>query len=125
MESQYIQPASEVPRLQLWDLHLALAQLYMAGREWVKVINSALKSLSSLGYVIDGGSLPRKIGTPLVIKQWGFFVDSTMDSWGVLGDAYRLLAPDLVKQASHYAKLSYRISMGEDDTFEETIEQLR
>ncbi|KAG9229870.1 TPR domain protein [Amylocarpus encephaloides] len=120
MEKQYTQLASKVPRLHVWDLHLGLAQVYMQRREPAKAINSALKSLLSLGYVIEGGNVPHKIGTPMVIKQWGLFEDHNIGCWGVLCGAYQLVAPELATQAAQYAKLSYRICVGEDETFEET-----
>jgi len=123
MENQYIQLASKVPRLHVWDLHLSLAQIYMRRKEPAKAINSALKSLSSLGYIIEGGNLPHKIGTPVVIKQWGLFMDGNIECWRVLCGAYQLAAPELVTQAVQYAKLSYRICVGEDETFEETYEK--
>ena len=84
MESQYSQPASKVLHLHIWDLHLGLAHIYMRRKDPTKAINSALNSLSSLGYVIEGGNLPYKIGTPMIIKQWGLFVDHSIDCWGVL-----------------------------------------
>ena len=124
MENQYAQLASKVPRLHVWDLHLRLAQMYMRRKEPAKAINSALKSLLSLGYVIEGGDLPHKIGTPMVIKQWGLFMNHTIECWVVLCGAYQLVAPDLATHALRYAKLAYRICVGEDETFEETHEKL-
>ncbi|TVY35156.1 Histone-lysine N-methyltransferase [Lachnellula subtilissima] len=123
MESQYSQPSSKVPRLHIWDLYLRLAQAYMQRKDPTKAINSALKSFSSLGYVIEGGNPPYKIGTPMIIKQWGLFVDHSIECWGVLCSAYQLVAPDLMIQSAQYAKLSYRICVGEDETFEETYKK--
>jgi hypothetical protein len=124
MEKQYIQQASKAPRLHVWDLHLRLAQMYMQRMEPAKAINSALKSLSSLGYIIEGGNLPYTPGSPMVIKQWGLFMDHSVECWGILCGAYQLVAPDLTTQAVHYAKLSYRVCVGEDETFEETHRNL-
>lgn len=124
IEEQYTQLASTVPRLHVSDLHLRLAQMYMQRRDPTKAIHSALESLSSLGYVIEGGNLPHTIGTPMVIKQWGLFMDHNTECWVVLCSAYQLVAPDLATQAVQYAKLSYRIYVGEDETFNKTYEGL-
>lgn len=120
MESQYSQPASKVPRIHIWDLHLRLAQMYMQRQNPTKAISSALKSFSSLGHVIEGGNLPHTLGTPMAVKQWGLFTDHSIECWGLLRGAYQFVAPDLAAQAVRYAKLSYRICVGEDETFEET-----
>jgi hypothetical protein len=69
MESQYSQPASKVPRPHIWDLHLRLSKSYMQRKSPTKAINSVMKSLSSLGYVIEGGNLPYTNGTPMIIKE--------------------------------------------------------
>lgn len=124
MESQYSQPASTVPRLHIWDLHLRLGQIYMQRKDPTKAINSALKSLSSLGYVIEGGNPPHTLGTPMVLKQWGLFTDCSIECWRLLCGAYQLVASDLAAQSVQYAKLSYRICVGEDETFEETYKNL-
>ena len=118
MEKQYAQLPTKVPRLYVWDLHLGVAQEYMQRTEPAKAIKFALKSLESLGYIIEGGHLPRKISTPIVIKRWGLFVDDSIECWGILSAAYQLVAPDLAIQARRYSKLSYRICYGEDETFQ-------
>ncbi|CZT07041.1 related to TPR domain protein [Rhynchosporium agropyri] len=100
-------PKIKMPRLHIWDLYLRLGQIYMHRQDPTKAVNSALQSLSSLGYVIEGGNLPR-----------------TPECWGLLCGAYHLVAPDLAAQSVKYAKLSYRICVGEDETFEETYKNL-
>jgi hypothetical protein len=116
----YRRPASEVPRESLWDLHLALTRRYARKNQPAKAIDSALSVLASLGYVIEGGSLPRTSGTPMVVKQWGLMEDCLIECWLHLSSAYHLVAPDLEPQAMQYARISYRICIGEDETFDET-----
>ncbi|KAH0563178.1 hypothetical protein GP486_002254 [Trichoglossum hirsutum] len=117
----YSQPASKVPRLCLWAPQLVLTELYVRRKQPAKVIDSALAVLAALGYVIEGGSLPRTVGTPMVIKQWGLLEDSLVECWLHLCKAYRLVAPDLEKQAEQYARITYKIVVGEDETFDETF----
>ncbi|CZR52531.1 related to TPR domain protein [Phialocephala subalpina] len=124
MADTYTQPAFEVPHLSIWDLQLALTQMYMQQKQPVKVIDSALRVLASLGYVIDGGNLPRASGTPMVVKQWGLMMDRLIERWVLLSGAYRLVAPDLEAQAEEYARISYRICIGEDEAFDETYGKL-
>ncbi|KAL3420667.1 tpr domain protein [Phlyctema vagabunda] len=120
MELGYAQPASLVPRLHSWELYLGLAQNYMLREQRSKAIDSALKSLASLGYVIQGGSLPRTRSTPMLVRQWGLLQDATVECWMLLASAYELVAPDRTEYAVRYAKLSYRICVGEDETFDGT-----
>ena len=120
----YTRPAFEVPHLSIWDSQLALANMYMQQNQPVKVIDSALGVLASLGYVIDGGNLPRISGTPIVVKHWGLMRDCLIECWMLLSDAYHLVAPDLEAQAEEYARISYKICVGEDETFDETYGKL-
>lgn len=123
MRETYSRPAFEVPRLSMWDPLLALAKLYTQQRP-AKAIDSALGVLASLGYVIEGGNLPRTSHMPIVVKQWGLMEDRLIECWMLLSGAYHLVAPDLESQAKEYARISYRICVGEDETFEETYGKL-
>lgn len=57
----YRQPASEVPRLGLWSPYLTLAMLYARHEQPQKAIEFALKTLESLGYLVEGGHLPIRL----------------------------------------------------------------
>lgn len=122
----YTKPATEVPRVCIWDLELQLAELYAERKKHLKAVEFALRALGSLGYVVEGGKLPRSSSSsdtdtnkPLVIKHWGLIFDSLIDCWMLLAGAYRVVAPDLEAQAKDYAKVTYKICIGEDETFEE------
>ncbi|KAH0832708.1 hypothetical protein FOPE_01435 [Fonsecaea pedrosoi] len=116
----YPRPASDVPRLSVWDGQLALAKMCLAHRQPLKAVEWGVSALESLGYVIEGGRLPRTIGTPLVVKKWGLMQDHLVECWMVLARAYSLVAPDLEVLAIEYARNSYKICVGEDDSFDET-----
>jgi hypothetical protein len=120
----YGQPASEVPRLSIWSPYLTLAMICATHNQPEKAIEFALKTLESLGYVVDGGHVPHTSGTPLLVKKWGLMTDGLVGCWMSLSGAYREVAPDLVAQAEEYARITYRICVGEDETFDETYSQL-
>ena len=124
MADTYSRPAFEVPRLSIWDPLLALAKMYTQKKQPVKAIDSTLRVLASLGYVIDGGNLPRTSGTPMVVKQWGLMKECLIECWMLLSGAYHLVAPDLEAQAEEYARISYKVCVGEDETFDETYGKL-
>ncbi|KAJ4287868.1 hypothetical protein N0V88_007581 [Collariella sp. IMI 366227] len=104
MGETYGRPASEVPRLAVWEalqkplMKLVQTKQLRAG-QMVKLI---LMAFEALGFVIEGGAS----GT-VVVRQWGLLMDAVVD-----------LAPELVKTAEGYARTAYRMVFGEDETFE-------
>jgi hypothetical protein len=116
----YRRPAIEVPRLSVWDAHLGLAKAYMSRNQPIEAIDSALRVLTSLGYVIEGGNPALSSCTTLVVKRWGLMTDSLTACWLILANAYHLVAPSMEIPAKEYARISYRICVGEDETFDET-----
>ena len=113
----YSRPASEVPRILLWDLYLDLSRAYAKHNQPKKAIDWALKALESLGYVIDGGCVSNM---PLTVKKWGLMTDSHVECWMILARAYLAVGPELAAQAEDYARITYSICVGEDETFYET-----
>jgi hypothetical protein len=122
MAATYTRPASEVPRLAVWDMQLALAQACWLHGQPTKAVDLALGALKSLGFEIEGGDVAGGgTATVLVVKRWGLMVgESVIDCWMLLRDAYRLLAPGLADVAEGYARVAYRICFGEEETFERT-----
>ncbi|KAL2698371.1 hypothetical protein AAEP93_011081 [Penicillium crustosum] len=120
----YSQPASEVPRLTLDSPYLSLAAIYASSRKHEKSVEFALKTLESLGFVIEGGNPPHVPNVPLVVKKWGLMSDGVVGCWMILCFAYRELAPTLASQAEGYARVCYKICVGEDETFDKTYSSL-
>jgi hypothetical protein len=122
----YSRPASEAPRLALFDAYQMLGYLYINKKQTSKAVNALLQAFKSLGYVIKGGSLPphaNRTGTSLTVERWGLVLDNLVDCWMILGDIFCReggAPPALASAARMYAKVTYRIVMGEDETFEET-----
>ena len=117
LEETYTHPAAEVPRLSLWEGYLKLAGLYAVGGHPQKAVEFSLKVLESLGHVIEGGDLPHTPGTQLTVKKWGIMVDGLVECWMLLFSGYRILAPGLQAAALEYARVCYRVCIGEDETF--------
>ncbi|CAG8907154.1 unnamed protein product [Penicillium egyptiacum] len=120
----YCRPASEVPHLALDSPYLSLAAIYASSRKFEKAVEFGLKSLESLGFVIKGGNIPQVSDAPLVVKKWGLMTDGVVPCWMVLCRAYQELAPTLASQAEGYARVSYGICVGEDETFDQTYSRL-
>jgi hypothetical protein len=116
----YSRPDSEVPRLALYSPYLSLAVVYASRRELEKAVEFGLKSLKSLGFVIKGGESPRVSDAPLIVERWGLMTEGVVGCWMILCFAYRDLAPSLASQAEGYARVSYIICVGEDETFGQT-----
>lgn len=122
VEDTYTKPGTEVPRRSVWDPALALSALYQKRRKPLKAIEWGLKALKALGFVVEGGTVPRTSDAPLVVKKWGLVEDELVGGWIVLARAYRAVAPELEAAAKGYAKICYRICVGEDESFEDTYE---
>lgn len=120
----YSRPASEIPRLALNSPYLSLAAIFASSHKHEKAVKFGIKSLESLGFVIKGGDIPNNPDTPLVVQQWGLMNDAVVGCWMILCNAFRELAPTLASQAEEYARVSYRICLGEDETFDQTYSRL-
>ncbi|KAK0624359.1 hypothetical protein B0T14DRAFT_195653 [Immersiella caudata] len=117
----YKKPAVEVPRLAVAGLLLVLAREWDERGKPLEVARFALAALEAYGFVVDGGNLATGVGgETLVVKVWGVMVDNVIDCWIFLRKAYQMVAPELVAVAGGYAKVAYRVCIGEDETFDET-----
>ncbi|KAJ5690204.1 TPR domain protein [Penicillium macrosclerotiorum] len=120
LENTYARPALEVPRIDIYDCYAALSKIYYSCGYPEKAVGAVLKTLDSLGFAIEGGELPQKPGTSLVIKKWGLVKDDLIGCWMMLANIYHIWAPSLEASAQAYARLFYRICIGEDETFDQT-----
>jgi hypothetical protein len=125
MGATYDRPASEVPRLAVWEVLHAVMERVLRMRGLVLqqqagwVVRLVLGALAALGFVVEGGVVgAAAAGGMLVVRRWGLVVDGVVDCWMFLTDAYRVLAPGLVAPAEGYARAAYRMVFGEDETFE-------
>ncbi|KAJ5682575.1 hypothetical protein N7462_005740 [Penicillium macrosclerotiorum] len=114
IEQTYSLPPSEVPYLALWSGYLSLAAISLTSHQFEKAIKFGLKCLESLGYVIEGAS---RTDTQVKVIKWGLMTDGVVGCWMILSRAFCEFAPSLKVYAEEYAKISYRICVGEDETF--------
>ncbi|KAL3465439.1 hypothetical protein BJX64DRAFT_297184 [Aspergillus heterothallicus] len=126
LEGTYRLPASEVPRLSIWEVYLNLATMLTVHNETYKAIEFALKTLESLGYIIKGGCITRTSprDRPLLLKKWGLMFDRLVSCWMLLCRCYGALGHCASDQTERYARITYRVCVGEDETFDDTISQL-
>ena len=122
IEQTYTVPAAMAPRLALWDPYLALTRVYVSNEGPERTVITAWKVLAALGFVVKRDSSP--IFSPFEVEQWGLMADPLIETWLHLWLSYRLLhprQPALCARAEQYAKITYRICVGEDERFEEKV----
>lgn len=118
IEDTYSLPAATVPRLVLWDPYLLLVRIHSLDKRFAHAITNAWKVLDSLGFVIKREN-PTHMTSAFEVAQWGLVVDSVIETWVHLWVAYANLAPSLCAQCERYARIAYKIIIGEDETFDE------
>ncbi|KAL8713675.1 MAG: hypothetical protein Q9220_002201 [cf. Caloplaca sp. 1 TL-2023] len=123
IEKTYSAPAKDVPRLALWEHYLLLTRIYSSKNQQDKVIEMAWKVIISLGFTVKRHD-PMSLKSPFEVEQWGSMTDSLIKTWVYLWTAYAQVAPDLCKKAEEYAKITYKICVGEDLTFDEKYGKL-
>ncbi|KAL4965469.1 TPR domain protein [Aspergillus stella-maris] len=122
LDETYRYPASEVPRLKACGAYFALSRFHLTQCKPKDAVAAALKGFESMGYIIERGQVPTNGGPQaiLTIKKWGLMEAHLIGSWMALALAYRGLGSNLAAAAEHYARITYRICIGEDETFDDT-----
>ncbi|KAL5046142.1 hypothetical protein BDW71DRAFT_197864 [Aspergillus fruticulosus] len=124
LEETLLPPSLRIPRLAIWSYYRSPSLLYTRENQPRKAIESGLKALESLGYIIQGGQLPHPQNNVnrirLVVRKWGLVADTLVGCWMNLAFSYRDLAPAHAIQAGNYAWITYRMCIGEDETFNDT-----
>jgi len=118
LNETYARPAEEVPRLLLWDPQLLMTRIYMSQPDLAKGLESVEKILQSLGFTVNG--LDR---TPaaFLVTRWGHIVDHLVEGFLHARSAFeQLKLGDKAKQADQYARVVYRVVVGEDASFDKT-----
>ncbi|KAF1942738.1 SET domain-containing protein [Clathrospora elynae] len=116
LNDTYTRPADEVPRLLLWDPQLALTRMYMAEKKVDKALESVQKVLIQLGFIIAGAD-STSMGFRVV--KWGLVVDHLIEVFLHARSAFEVIkAWEDSKIAEEYARIAYKIVVGEDTSFE-------
>jgi hypothetical protein len=118
LDNTYLRPADQVPRLLLWDPQLLLTRVYMARGNAKKALESVQQVFVHLGFVIAG---TESVAADFEIVKWGLVVDHLVEAFLHARDAYRWMeARGNAKRAEGYARIAYKVVVGEDSSFEST-----
>ncbi|KAI4931016.1 uncharacterized protein J4E92_004850 [Alternaria infectoria] len=118
LNETYTRPAEAVPRLLLWSPYLLLTRIYMKRSIYGKALETMGKFLQALGFTFTG--LDRK-SSPLMIIGWGHVEDRLVDVFLHARSAFEQLGlSEKSQQADKYARVVYRVVVGEDASFDET-----
>ena len=124
LNKSYQKSAEEVPRLLLWTPQLSVAKAYseFSDDSNIKVLESVAKALVVLGFVTAG--LDSSTARFEIIK-WGVFDGLLVEAFMLARDAFvGIRAFEDAKRAEVYARTAFKISVGEDSSFE-VVETLR
>lgn len=121
IDGTYAAPAREVPRLELWDPYSLLARTYAYGRRPHDVIRTVYHALASLGFVIVWDASPGSPSQSFKVVRHGLPEDVLIELWTHLWTAGARVAPQLCLRAEECARMAYRVGIGEDETFDETV----
>lgn len=119
LNQTYTQPAKDVPRLLVWDPQLALARIYSAQNKAEKILESAIKVLTALGFVFIGAD--SSLHTRFAVVQWGLLDDYLVETFLHVRNAFMAMeAKEDAERAKEYAKTVFKIIIGEDESFDAT-----
>lgn len=118
LDNTYTRPADEVPRLLLWDPRLLLVRVYIARNDMIKGLESVGKVLTALGFIIVGAD---SSSASFRVVKWGLVLDHLVEAFLHARTAFQATgAWEDSRRAEEYAKVAYRIVVGEDTSFEST-----
>lgn len=116
LEATYKRPAVQVPRLLLWDAQLLLVRIYNSRSNGTKSLEWIGKILESLGFVVVGANLS---ATAFTVERWGLVIDHLVEVFMHAQAAFVNLGHlENSKRAEEYARVVYKIVVGEDSSFQ-------
>ena len=126
--SKLLLVAKRVPTCQRWNLNQqvtspVLRSGTLTSSSHASTVRTAWKVLMSFSFTIKRQNL-LSLKSPFEVEQWGLMEDCLIQIWVHLWTAYAQVAPDLCNKAEEYAKITYSICIGEDDTFDEKYGKL-
>jgi SET domain len=118
LNATYPRPADEVPRLLLWGPQLLLTRVYAEQKSAIKTLDSARRALASLGFIVMGAdSSP----TGFAVVKWGLVHDYLIETFLLVRTAFASLGADEDSMsAEKYARMVYKIVVGEESSFDKT-----
>jgi len=111
-------PSSEVPRIELWDLHFSLVKDLAKRGEGEKVVEQVIAAFHSIGFLLKGGQVLPSRPSTIVVKRWGYPHQGATSAWLTLRNVYLSYGMDeLAEQAKEFARNTWMLQVGEDTTF--------
>ncbi|KAG9247924.1 hypothetical protein BJ878DRAFT_552768 [Calycina marina] len=124
LQETYNCPAKDVPRLNVFHIQVPYLELLFRPPypNPKTAAIGAIKVLEAIGYVISPRTGWPSRTRKLKIDKWGLMNIQVMNLWMFIAICYdRGNREDLFASAVEYAKLAYRICIGEDATFEASL----
>lgn len=124
LNQTYTQPSLLVPRLLVIVPQISLTRLYSAQNKPEKMLDSAGKVLTLLGFVLNGAAISSSSSSSsssrFTVTKWGLLIDhAVVETFMHLQFAFAALgAEENARSAQGYARTAYRVLVGEDATFE-------
>jgi hypothetical protein len=119
---------SPIPRTLAGEAYFALGQAYLCRNKDLDAAEVILKGFEALGFVIVAcprGGTTKAQPNCLRIDRWGLGLNSAVNAFLHLSQAYETLAREQSKVALGFAKTAYRMMIGEDVTFLDTYPELK
>ncbi|TVY93518.1 Histone-lysine N-methyltransferase [Lachnellula willkommii] len=111
-------PPSEVPRIELWDLHFSLVNDFAKRAVGEKVVDHVLAAFQSIGFDIEGVQGFPSQTSRIVVKRWGYPHQGATSAWLTLRNVFKSYGMDeLAEQAKEFARITWMLQVGEDTTF--------
>lgn len=102
----YTQPAKDVPRLLIWEQQFCVVRLYMMQRNANKTLESAVKVLTLLGFVVVGADSSK---TRFAITKWGFQVEHLVENFFHIRNAFMAMG---AREDSLRAEVMQKLRIG-------------
>ncbi|KAH8725331.1 hypothetical protein GQ44DRAFT_749719 [Phaeosphaeriaceae sp. PMI808] len=116
----YTRPADKVPRLLLCDPQLLLARVYITRNKMIKAIVSVGKVLAAFGFIIVGADFSP---ASFRVIKWGAVRDHLVETFLHARTAFLVMGiGEDARRAEDYAKVAYKIVVGEDTSFRSTYD---
>ncbi|KAF2758999.1 hypothetical protein EJ05DRAFT_328868 [Pseudovirgaria hyperparasitica] len=121
LQKTYPQPTSAVPRVKIFDPQLALTRFLIQDKKYMDALVHGKSALESLGFVVTGFEAS---DVEFRVVTWGHFLDHVVEAFQHVRSAFRASgAEKKAIQAEGYAKVAYRIAVGEDETYDPSYDQ--
>ncbi|KAL2066486.1 hypothetical protein VTL71DRAFT_2557 [Oculimacula yallundae] len=119
LNKTYQQPASQVPRFDMWDLYIDLVtESAQHGESEEKLIDEVVDALESVGFVIEGARVSSDASEEIVVRQWGAPHHEVTAAWLTMRNRYKALGlMELADQAKEFARIGWMLRVGEDTSF--------